>query len=295
MPLTPLELHDEYRKMQVTLDDASTVTVDVHKYQLNGNNNGDALKEKDTLIYNKMSGEAKKNKGQVMVGTVDANAKKAEIAKCYMGKGTVEDLQMVLRLVSRYGLDTKHGGLQGYADKNLGLDCNGFVGNYTKRRGLTLGPSSDIETFRDKGTARAAISDVRDHDVIVWKHKSEGGYGHIAIIETALGQSMQAIGPVMAEVVPVWSSIAGAAMGMIPAPLAVPYAAATAAALDKLSRGIRVLESTGGVGMRDSVYWLEKVEKKKGDKLPTFTVLRPDKKTAGKFGKTEVYIVDLGL
>src|SRR5262245_29451479 len=122
MALTPLDLHNEYRKLPVTLDDASQVTVDIHEYQLKCSNNGDALIEKQSLI-GKNKAEAKKNKtGQTMVDTVDAMTKKADIAVCYMGKGSVENLKLTLRLVARYGLEKKFTDLQGYANKNLGLD-----------------------------------------------------------------------------------------------------------------------------------------------------------------------------
>jgi hypothetical protein len=46
----------------------------------------------------------------------------------FKGKGAPEHCQIVLQLVAHWGLASK--GLQAYADRALGLDCNGFVGNY---------------------------------------------------------------------------------------------------------------------------------------------------------------------
>ncbi|HEY1380698.1 MAG TPA: hypothetical protein VGF55_28105 [Gemmataceae bacterium] len=49
--------------------------------------------------------------------------------KAFMGKGSPEEAQITLQLADRFGL-LKGGDLQAYCDKYLGLDCNGFVGNY---------------------------------------------------------------------------------------------------------------------------------------------------------------------
>ena len=48
----------------------------------------------------------------------------------FVGKGSPEAAQVALQLASFYGL-TKD--FQTYCDTNLGLDCNGFVGNYLRR------------------------------------------------------------------------------------------------------------------------------------------------------------------
>jgi hypothetical protein len=47
---------------------------------------------------------------------------------CFLGKGAPEHYQIVLQLADHWGLAPN--GLQAYADSALGLDCNGFVGNY---------------------------------------------------------------------------------------------------------------------------------------------------------------------
>jgi hypothetical protein len=46
----------------------------------------------------------------------------------FAGKGAPEHCQLVLQLVNHWKLAPD--GLQSYADKSLGLDCNGFVGNF---------------------------------------------------------------------------------------------------------------------------------------------------------------------
>jgi hypothetical protein len=56
----------------------------------------------------------------------------------FSGKGSPEDVQLTLQLAARCGIATK--GLQQYCDEKvdtysrLGLDCNGFVGNYLRFR-----------------------------------------------------------------------------------------------------------------------------------------------------------------
>ena len=59
-------------------------------------------------------------------------------AAAFSGKGSPEDVQLTLQLAARCGVATK--GLQQYCDEKvdtysrLGLDCNGFVGNYLRYR-----------------------------------------------------------------------------------------------------------------------------------------------------------------
>jgi hypothetical protein len=65
---------------------------------------------------------------------VDAEfTKKSQFRSCLMapfsGKGAPEHCQLVLQLVNHFEL-APGGDLQKYADENLGLDCNGFVGNF---------------------------------------------------------------------------------------------------------------------------------------------------------------------
>ena len=60
--------------------------------------------------------------------------------QAFSGKGTPEDVQLTLQLAARCGI-VAPGGLQQYCDERvdhayprLGLDCNGFVGNYLRYR-----------------------------------------------------------------------------------------------------------------------------------------------------------------
>jgi hypothetical protein len=49
--------------------------------------------------------------------------------KPFFGKGTPEEAQITLQLAQRFGL-LAGGTMQTYCDRYLGLDCNGFAGNY---------------------------------------------------------------------------------------------------------------------------------------------------------------------
>jgi hypothetical protein len=75
----------------------------------------------------------------------------------FYGKGSPEDCQIVLQLALLLRLAAPER-LQAWADANLGLDCNGFVGNYifhdvmgqdwrTNASEKQPGPSSDIGTI----------------------------------------------------------------------------------------------------------------------------------------------------
>lgn len=63
-------------------------------------------------------------------------------ARAFSGKGSPEDVQLTLQLAARCGVAAK--GLQQYCDEKvdvysrLGLDCNGFVGNYLCYRNSTF-------------------------------------------------------------------------------------------------------------------------------------------------------------
>ncbi len=75
----------------------------------------------------------------------------------FAGKGAPEHCQIVLQLADYWGLAPD--GLQRYADEALGLDCNGFVGNYLwhVRKGIDwqalglgnqdLGPDAWISSY----------------------------------------------------------------------------------------------------------------------------------------------------
>ncbi|MBR0800721.1 hypothetical protein JQ615_35705 [Bradyrhizobium jicamae] len=128
----------------------------------------------------------------------------------FWGKGTPEDCQIVLHLALTLG-GIKPNQLQSWADTNLGLDCNGFVGNYLfhevqqngwqQAPGKTeIGPSTTIDEYF-KRWVQDPILDLShvipgrmhlivrvDDNGLVIPRCSGGKVGHIAI--TQPGESM---------------------------------------------------------------------------------------------------------
>jgi len=75
--------------------------------------------------------------------------------------------------------------LQEFCDKYMGLDCNGFVGNFVAKadHSLKLKANSSIkhEFFHKKTTLRASADEVQGKDLIIWSN-----FQHIASIDVGL-------------------------------------------------------------------------------------------------------------
>jgi hypothetical protein len=119
-----------------------------------------------------------------------------KVVGVYAGKGSPEDISDILWLARHWDLvDVTQTAaapkknlradatwtLQHYCDDYVGLDCNGFVGNYV---GNILGKAgytgdTDIPHYYDAGTARTKLGDVQAFDVMVWPD-----FGHITIIDS---------------------------------------------------------------------------------------------------------------
>jgi hypothetical protein len=80
----------------------------------------------------------KNGRVRVRVNSEDVEITSAEsvlhrVVNPFFGKGSPEDCEIVLQLAVLLRRVTSKYDLQAYADANLGLDCNGFVGNYLFR------------------------------------------------------------------------------------------------------------------------------------------------------------------
>lgn len=83
-------------------------------------------------------------------------------------------------LFAQYRADQAEEMLQAFCDKYIGLDCNGFVGNFAKRMKSGLGPQNSPKQYHDHRTAsRTRMDDIVNLDVIVW-----ATFSHIAIIDS---------------------------------------------------------------------------------------------------------------
>lgn len=103
----------------------------------------------------------------------------------FSGKGSPEEIQVALHLVAIYGLYDKKkfaadpvAGIRDYCDKYIGLDCNGFVGNFAREIGTTKEPNTPIYSYAPKGKRRTKLEDVQANDILAWTDN-----GHIAIID----------------------------------------------------------------------------------------------------------------
>lgn len=155
--MSPSGYKARYEQLQVPLANGCTIGIRVNRYRLKGLPGHDVDEAAwqafhRTLIKNHVDMELRVDPGarsfrvlnrnrdssfavteQTVTGTekVDADffKKLAGMARyCFLGKGAPEHCQLVLQLVDHWKLAPS--GLQAYADKALGLDCNGFVGNY---------------------------------------------------------------------------------------------------------------------------------------------------------------------
>lgn len=103
----------------------------------------------------------------------------------HTGKGSPEEIATALHLISRYKLyDPKFAsdpaaGVRDYCDKYLGLDCNGFVGNYARAIGKNKVPNTLIQQYAPVEARRKRIEDVQANDVLVWTD-----FSHIAVIHS---------------------------------------------------------------------------------------------------------------
>jgi hypothetical protein len=155
--MSPAQYKARYEQLQVPLDDGSVTEVCVNQYRIKGLAGHDVDEARWKTFYNALNKhhvdmELRVDPGArsyrvlhrnrdssfgVTQQTVTGPEKVGEgflkriagMARyCFLGKGAPEHCQIVLQLVEHWNLAPE--GLQKYADKALGLDCNGFVGNY---------------------------------------------------------------------------------------------------------------------------------------------------------------------
>jgi hypothetical protein len=210
--ITPLEFEKQYHNLVVVLDDLSIMNVDVQNYRLRGSNaalhhdTAAAENMKDKILAHlndEIKAESKLEKAETeaagedfieaplhlmaatmhQVFTKSMTDAKPWIARVHMGKGWPEDIALTLSLVARYklydkSLDVKLG-VAKYCDDFIGLDCNGFVGNYARAIGSSLTANTYIGSFAPETKRRTKLEDVRANDVMVWPD-----FGHITIIDS---------------------------------------------------------------------------------------------------------------
>jgi hypothetical protein len=110
----------------------------------------------------------------------------AQLASVFTGKGTPDLIVQALRLAEAFGLVRPNvAAMQSYCDDYIGLDCNGFVGNYLRARGCTVvGPQTPAfpYAFVPPNWRLTKLTDVKAESVLVWKNA-----GHVAIVDRISG------------------------------------------------------------------------------------------------------------
>jgi hypothetical protein len=119
----------------------------------------------------------------------------AELSRAFTGKGTPEICARALRLAEAFGLVAPTvATMQTYCDNYVGLDCNGFVGNYLREKGCTVvGPETIAYpyAFLPPPSRLSRLEDVKADCVLVWKTA-----GHVAIIDRTSGIQFNGVLPV---------------------------------------------------------------------------------------------------
>jgi len=203
--MTPVRYAEKYLHLEVPFDDGP-VYVGITKYLLR-----DPTAEQQGMWgafkdYLRKNGRIRVLVNGEVVEITSAESVLHRVVNPFYGKGSPEDCQIVLQLAVLLRRVTSKYELQAYADANLGLDCNGFVGNYLFRivggNGWRVdppdggvGPSTTIDLIMARAggfvihtvdqmvpSRMHVLAEVDDHDRI-----KPGGptaeTGHIAITE----------------------------------------------------------------------------------------------------------------
>lgn len=100
------------------------------------------------------------------------------LRRAFVGKGSPSNIQDVYLAASYCGLVTASSA-QDYANRCLGTDCNGFVGNY-----FGVDPNTDISEYdRRPRDRRSRAEEIQARDVVVFLDSS-GRHKHIALVQS---------------------------------------------------------------------------------------------------------------
>jgi hypothetical protein len=204
----------------------------------------------------------------------------------YYGKGSPEDCQITLQIAVLLG-ETSKGQLQKYSDDYLGLDCNGFVGNYMWHEWAPPapwnqdaqrddpGPSSLISSLLKFGTEIKTIDEIRPEKIHIF-----------GLVDSAF------------KVVPGGSARIGHLMITEPSRFMKSYAFNSFGGLDLRlgkqgvyqSPAYWTVESTGQLGLVESWYAIQQVKGHRGRDVPgVFRVFRGSK---GEFMNVRIAALD---
>jgi hypothetical protein len=222
---TPTDYKKRYENLQISLKTGGPIGVSVTKYRATFMGTGGMAVNKAAMdaFEGKLYDFAKKGfpsdtplKVDSGSGLSDLTADDANklytpdyrnafraLKAVFQGKGSPELCQIVLELAAAWKLtNSDQASLQKYADSALGLDCNGFAGNFiwhvTDNNGWTdhgldasEGPNSKIHVYQGGNAVVTRWEDVAFGPYLFLRTNEQGGIldgvgediGHIAITE----------------------------------------------------------------------------------------------------------------
>ena len=179
-----------YLDLKATLNDGTSVTLKIDRYLNNGlklKRNEDAVKAKDRLLVG-IAGELKVPYPGPLQFTIDGPTyERLKLQRVFTGKGAPEDIRNVVRLASRFK-HTDATTVNKYCTTNIGLDCNGFAGNF-----WGIDPSTSIDQY-DKNRRRA-VADVAAGDAMIFYLRGVAAPFHIAVVDevNVVGKQFQVL------------------------------------------------------------------------------------------------------
>jgi hypothetical protein len=180
-----------YLALKVTLSDGTLATIKVDRYLNNGlknPRNANAEKAKDALL-NAIATELKAHYPGPLVPTIDGlTYDRLKLQRVFAGKGAPEDIRNVVKLASRFKLINDKMPVDKYVSTNMGLDCNGFAGNF-----WGIDPNTPIGKYNVN--RRKAVADIVAGDAMLWYKKSGGEPFHIGVVDEVIvvGKQFQII------------------------------------------------------------------------------------------------------
>jgi len=192
----PAQLKTKYLKMSFKGDGGEPVQISLEKLQYQ-NPHYDAvdrgkLKDRMMALVNADLGKGK-DRTAIDALTAPYTLKTWDhiFQFVFTGEGTPEEIQVVLKLASKYKDKLGRGVLkkkpqpvegafwhdkgslsasvQDFYWSNIGLNCNGFVGSYARAVGTSQSPRTTILAYAPPGRRIKDLDNVRPGDVIVWK------------------------------------------------------------------------------------------------------------------------------
>ncbi|MCU0229544.1 MAG: hypothetical protein MUF01_18085 [Bryobacterales bacterium] len=200
--ISPHELVQEYwgNCYAVTETGARIGPITVNKYRMYGKNTASHASPMKTDIINRLRSRYKKITGKDQIGEIIVIPNHLQgdwypnlplvmdrtgIVRAFNGKSSPEDIELALAAaIATKQVEPHYEALQKMADRCMGLDCNGFVGNYTKRLGMMkadghYGPNTPSSKYAADGLMRESQDQVQARDVLIWDSPR-----HIAIVHS---------------------------------------------------------------------------------------------------------------